>query len=87
MFDKTYFEQHVNIKPTCSGVLQKSCPESQFVRFHIRSEMAGCFFTTSTPSYNRRDVSVLQIMLFGDEQCMIEFVYKDLIKSEGEQSN
>ena len=81
MFDKTYFENHVNIKPACSGVLQKSCPESQFVRFHTKSRMAEFFFTTDTPSYNGRSVSVLQIMLYGDAECLIEFVYKDLVKT------
>lgn len=35
---ETYNNQAINIKPTCSGTLQKSHPRSFFKWFHVNSQ-------------------------------------------------
>ena len=72
--------QKVEIKPACTGMMQKSHPKSYFVWCHVESE------------YRRKYVDnnplVLQIMVFGDNNMLIEFiprdVYTEWIKTEDE---
>lgn len=81
--DNRKYEQSVNIKPACCGLLQKSHPRSFFKRFHINSDMAE-WVLSENPCLKRKtdfrdyetymDVVVLQIMSFGDNELLCELV-------------
>ena len=81
--DNKKYEQTVNIKPACGGLLQKSHPRSFFKRFHKTSDMAG-WLLSENPCLKRKteyalyetymDVVVLQIMCFGDNELLCELV-------------
>ena len=78
MFDEHHNNQSINIKPVCSGTLQKSHPKSYFKWFHIHSD------------YSRNHLedapNILQIMVIGDGDCIAEYlpseVYNEWIKNE-----
>ena len=64
------------------GTVVKSCSDSKFIRFHMESQLAGAFFDGSTPNngakgYAYRKVSVLQVMLCGNEQFLVEYLDAD----------
>lgn len=65
-----YNNQSVEIKPACTGMLQKSHPKSYFEWCHVDS------------SYRRNKVDcnprVLQIMVFGDNNMMVEILPQDV---------
>lgn len=72
--------QKVEIKPACTGMLQKSHPKSYFEWCHVNSDY-------------RRDVvdnnpRVLQVMVFGDNNMMVEMlpqeVYEEWISKDKE---
>ena len=83
MFDKSIYKQSVNIKSACSGMLQKSHPNSFFLCFHRGSEMANWIFNP-IPTLKRRNgnsdyyvymnIVVSQVMTFGDGQILCELV-------------
>lgn len=86
------FNTHVNIKPACTGILQKSHPNSFFKRFHKSSEMASWVFSDN-PCLKKKDrdyeiyqkymdVVVLQVMCFGDEEFLCELLDKKLLDNE-----
>lgn len=86
MFNNTTYNNSVNIKPACSGMLQQSHPKAFFLRFHKNSKMADWVFDTS-PCLKRlnryndydkyMDVVVLQVMCFGDEEFLCELIDKN----------
>lgn len=83
MFNKIVIQQkEVNIPAACSGMLQKSCAESKFKRFHLRSELASMVFDNEPNLGYNKKISVLQIMVFGDLEAIIEYI--DLKKMEEE---
>jgi hypothetical protein len=69
MFDEYNNNQKVEIKPACTGILQKSHPKSFFTYCHIDSD------------YRRKFVDdnprVLQVMVFGDCHMMVEMLPND----------
>lgn len=86
------FVNSVNIKPACSGLLQKSHPKSFFQRFHKNSKMSDWIFDEE-PCLKRRnslgdydeymDVIVLQVMCYGDNEFLCELLdAKELGKEE-----
>lgn len=68
-----------------SGTLVKSCPESKFIRFHQKSELADQFFDINLPHrlvkgqfvMERQLVHVLQVMLCGGDNFMVEYIDVD----------
>lgn len=69
---------NVNFNAPCVGTLQKSHPKSKFIRFHKNSEMAKIVFS-ERPSLEKykSEITVLQIMVFGDNEILIEYVLND----------
>ena len=61
----------------CIGTLQKTHLKSYFKRFHVTSEMARYVFS-NTPrlSCDGDEIVTLQIMSFGDNELLMEYVYK-----------
>ena len=94
--DNRKYEQSVNIKPACCGLLQKSHPHSFFKRFHIKSDMAE-WMLSDKPCLKRKissahyeiymDVVVLQIMSFGDNEFLCELVDAKEFESDGKESD
>ena len=90
--DNRKYDQSVNIKPACCGLLQKSHPRSFFKRFHINSDMAE-WVLSETPCLKKRtgcarcetymDVVVLQIMSFGDNELLCELVDAKEFEADG----
>lgn len=85
------FNNSVNMKPACTGILQKSHPNSFFKRFHKDSKMANWIFSAN-PCLKREnscevyvkfmDVVVLQVMCFGDDEFLCELIDKKLLDDE-----
>ena len=85
------FNNSVNMKPACTGVLQKSHPNSFFKRFHKTSKMANWLFRENpclkkANSYEiyvtYMEVVVLQIMYLGDDEFLCELVDKKLLNND-----
>ena len=85
------FNNSVNIKPACTGILQKSHPNSFFKRFHKNSRMADWIFdensclqkVTKCKIYEKyMDVVVLQVMCFGDNEFLCELIDKKLLEEQ-----
>jgi len=80
MFDVTVANNTTNkvTMNSVSGILAKSTPNSKIVRFHMNSQMAKRFFDESGPhyvnDYNRIPVIVLQVMLCGGDEFLVEFL-------------
>lgn len=78
MFDvtnsQTHF-QHLNFN-SVSGTLIKSHADSIITRFHMNSPMAEKVFHEKNPKCNDKDIIVLQVMLCGDKEFLVEFMYK-----------
>ncbi len=62
--------QKVEIKPACTGILQKSHPKSFFTYCHAKSEYRKYHIDN-----NRH---VLQVMVFGDEYIIVEMFPDDV---------
>ena len=88
MLNKTTFNlgqvtNTVQLNAPCSGIMQRSNPSSKFIRFHKNSEVARWVFSgyprlvefRSDPNY--KPIIVLQIMVFGDNEMLVEYVYKE----------
>ena len=81
MFNEYNNTQRVEIKPACTGILQKSHPKSFFVYCHVNS------------SYRKECVDdnprVLQAMVFGDGHMLVEIlpdgVYQKWINARKEE--
>lgn len=73
----------VNINTPCTGIIQRSHPKSYFARFHTKSLLAEWVFSgyprLQKETYRADKIAVLQVMVFGDNEMLIEYVYeKDL---------
>lgn len=81
MFNEYNNNQRVEIKPACTGILQKSHPKSFFTYCHAKSE-----YRKNHVDDNPR---VLQVMVFGDEHMMVEMlpddVYQEWINATKEE--
>lgn len=75
MSNKVVIQQkEINIPTACSGVLQKSCAESKFKRFNLCSKLASMVFDDEPNIGHNKRISVLQIMIFGDKDAIIEYI-------------
>lgn len=63
----------VSLNTPSSGIIQRSHPRSKFVRFHSRSPMSEYAFS-SRLSKDRPEIVVLQIMVFGNDELLVEYV-------------
>lgn len=80
-------EVHLNA-PT-SGFMQKSNPVSRFIRFKIGSKLESNLFPLSPDekpyleckdyngSIKYRNVTILQVCIFGDNQMLAEYVFDE----------
>jgi hypothetical protein len=80
-------EVHLNA-PT-SGFIQKSNPVSRFIRFKIGSKLENSLFPLSpnekpyleckdyNGSIKYRNVTILQVCIFGDNQMLAEYVFDE----------
>ncbi len=78
---------NVSFTNPSTGIIQKSHPKSTFVRCQKGSSMEDWLFDDN-PCLKRKksgyyekyaDVTVLQIMVFGDNQLLIEIVNNDFL--------
>ncbi len=81
MFNEYNNNQIVDIKPACTGMLQKSHPKSYFKWFHLDSEFRRISFDNNP--------RVLQFMTFGDKNVIAEFLPQDEYEKwiESKESN
>lgn len=92
MLNNTTFEigqitNKVSFNTPCTGLMQKSHPKSNFQQFPKDCKMAEWVFSDyprlQKDTYNADKIVVLQIMVFGDEEMLIEYVYeKDLEENQ-----
>ena len=76
--------QSIKMPAPCVGTLQKTHRKSKFIRFYATSRMAGWVFSDRPHLYKSDDnersqspeIVVLQIMCFGDNELIIEYVEK-----------
>lgn len=70
------------------GIIQKSHPKSRFIRCHKTSKMADWIFDeqphlqkkNSYGDYEKiADITVLQIMVFGTDELLVEIVHNDFL--------
>ena len=75
------FNYNYNINAV-SGTLRKSHPKSHIVVRQIDSNI--CLFDDSNPTVTHRgkEAVVLQVMLVGNGNCLVEFVYKSDVEGE-----
>ena len=75
------FNYNYNINAV-SGTLRKSHPKSHIVVRKIDS--STCLFNDSKPTvvHQGREAVVLQVMLTGNGNCLVEFVYKSDVEGE-----
>lgn len=59
----------VDIKTPAMGIIQKSCNESFFLKFHQNSKLAENILDEN-PMYNKSPLVVLQVMLI-NESCLL----------------
>ena len=60
-----------------SGTLQKTLRKSFFKRFHMNSDMADYVFNGNKLDKYGSEIVVLQIMLCGEKQFLMEAIYKE----------
>ena len=63
----------VSLNTPSSGIIQRSHPRSKFVRFHSRSPMSEYAFS-SRLSKDGPEIVVLQILVFGNDELLVEYV-------------
>lgn len=69
----------VVMNPPCVGTLQKTHLKSKFKRFHSRSELADVVFSSNPRMSDKgNEIVVLQIMCFGDNYMLMEYVDKKI---------
>ena len=69
-----------------AGTIVKSHAKSKMIRFHMNSPMAGYVFDEKDPrisQYGKTEITVLQVMLCGGEQFIVEYVNLDDLMTEG----
>lgn len=75
----------VSLNTPSTGIIQKSHPMSNFVRFHAKSPMSE-YVLSDFPRLTKnstRKLVVLQIMVFGNDELLVEYVYEeDLLERE-----
>lgn len=75
----------VSLNTPSTGIIQKSHPRSNFTKFHARSPRAE-YVLSDFPRLTKdssRKLVVLQIMVFGNDELLVEYVYEeDLLERE-----
>lgn len=75
----------VSLNTPSTGIIQKSHPRSNFTRFHAKSPRAE-YVLSDFPRLTKdssRKLVVLQIMVFGNDELLVEYVYEeDLLERE-----
>lgn len=93
MLDHTYNDNSMHsvvMNPPCVGTLQKSHPKSKFKVFHKASPMAGTVFSDyprlvkDRPDRAKYEIVVLQLMVFGDNEILMEYVMKSDWEEHGQ---
>ena len=94
--DNGKYDQTVNIKPACCGLLQKSHPRSFFKQFDINSRMAD-WVLSENPCLKRKtssarwetymDIVVLQVMSFGVNEILCEMVDAKEFEADAKESD
>lgn len=83
--------QNVTLNSPSHGILQRSHPKSIFIRFQKGSSMEGMVFPTEgipyihksdTYPYPKREVTVLQVLVFGDDSYLCEVVEDQFLIEE-----
>lgn len=73
-------DTNVTFNTPCTGMIQKSHPKSNFMRFHKTSKIADWIFSDcprlQEETYKCDKIIVLQIMVFGDNELLMEYVYE-----------
>ena len=89
----------VNIKPACTGLIQKSSPLSIITRCHLKSALAETLLHPDGSYIEHRvwtndgyckgywkeiktPVTILQVMVFGDMECLIEYILTEELNKE-----
>lgn len=82
MLNHTYNDNSthsVTMNPPCVGTSQKTHSKSKFKRFHVNSPLADLVFS-NTPRLSKHEdlnhIVVLQLMCFGDNEILMEYVMK-----------
>ena len=83
----------VHLNAPASGFMQKSNPFSRFIRFQVGSKFESELFPSSPHekpyiSYQdnyfpeeRKNVTILQVCIFGNNQMLVEYVFDEDIKN------
>lgn len=79
--------QIVNFNATSTGHLQKSHPKSKFIRFQKSSSLEKTIFSINQKPYiigvdrfDKIEITVLQILVFGDNYFLCEIIENKDIK-------
>lgn len=77
MFNKTSYSPEITFN-SVSGTLVKSTKDSNFIRFDMKSEMAKVVFEPCKPRLSEygKEIEVLQVMLCGSGQFLVEYQFK-----------
>lgn len=80
MLNHTYNDNSthsISMPAPCVGTLQKTHLKSKFKKFHANSELAEVVFSNNPRMADRdMEIVILQIMCFGDEWLLMEYVDK-----------
>lgn len=80
MLNHTYNDNSTHsvvMNPPCVGTLQKTYHKSKFKTFHANSPLASLVFSSNPRMADKGyEIVVLQIMCFGDNQFLMEYVDK-----------
>ncbi len=69
--------QTIQLNAPCTGILQRSNANSRFIRFAKNSPMEDTIFSEDphyVVNYKKLPITVLQILIFGDNQYMVEIL-------------
>lgn len=80
---------NVSFNAPCTGMMQRSHPKSLFIRFNAHSNLAEWVFSdyprlkkdekewrSGIGSVDTPKIVVLQVMVFGDNELLVEYVYE-----------
>lgn len=73
----------VSFNAPSTGIIQKSHPRSKFIRFHAKSLTAErAFSARPVLAKDGPEIVILQIMVFGDEELLVEYVLEEDLTKE-----
>lgn len=83
--------QDVTFNSTSTGHLQKSNPQSRFIRFQRNSEIEKRVFPTDgipyiskslDYPYKKKEITVLQVLVFGEDYYLCEIVENEALEEK-----